>query len=443
MARRGPEYIGFTVKGVDHGPKPEPVTGGALLALGMRFGLSCLKYLAKRSEYSRFRPASFHLFKYRKLTRLRKVMKFNGSYYSGILRVPHWPSNAFDVMVAHGGLDLAIAATSLRTEVDTVILSITGRCELDCRHCYESESGNSEIPLERLKEVIQELQEIGVSILVLSGGEPLLRYDELLELIETANKDRSDVHVHTSGAGVTKERAISLKTAGLKAAGVGLDDFRPAAHDRFRGEVGAFEQALRAIEHLRRAGVFPYTNVCLRTELIESGGLWRYLRMAKDAGVGVVFLLEPKPCGRLSLEDVQELITEEDRIEVEKFGRAANETRRYRDYPQVSSAMFLERPEQLGCLMGGVSHFAITSRGDVQPCAFLPVSFGNIMKERLTDIYKRMRSAIPAQLRIECPSVLLSETITAKTAGGTHRPIPFEMIEKEWSTILTLDSDPA
>lgn len=102
-------------------------------------------------------------------------------------------------------------------------------------------------------------------------------------------------------------------------------------------------------------------------------------------------------------------MSEDDRNIVIDFFKKANRSKMYKDYPYVAYMQYFEKPKHIGCLMGGLSHFYINSSGHVQPCVFLPVSFGNIMEEDFLDIFKKIREAVPAPLRQPCPAVILCE----------------------------------
>jgi MoaA/NifB/PqqE/SkfB family radical SAM enzyme len=88
-----------------------------------------------------------------------------------------------------------------------------------------------------------------------------------------------------------------------------------------------------------------------------------------------------------------------------------NSSPQYADYPSVSYEAFYEDPENLGCMMAGNSQLYIDTLGNVQPCVFLPLSFGNILKDDLSEILSYMRSAIPGPLRTVCPAVILGHAI--------------------------------
>jgi MoaA/NifB/PqqE/SkfB family radical SAM enzyme len=369
---------------------------------------------------------------------LKKIVRY-GDRILFSLAFPFFPSEAFDRMIAKGGLNIAASGTPLKTQMEVAILAITQKCSLGCSHCYErfSLSPQDSVPVERWKDVVSELQEMGVNTITFSGGEPMERYEALLELLESGDKGLSDFHLHTSGYGVSLERALALKKSGLTAAGVGLDDVDPNRHDVLRGRQGAHQEAVRALGFFREAGIFTYLNMCLTKGLVRSGDLPRYMEMARDLGVGVVRLLEPRPCGGYFFKDQDDLFSEEDRKTVAELFLRMNRQRQYRDYPVLAYLAFEESPENLGCQMGGLVHFSIDGLGNVLPCVFLPVSFGSIREEGFSEIFARMRRAVPHRLRQGCPATFLSPTLRAKHEQSGQYPIPYSEIKGEWEKMFT------
>ena len=426
------------MSGISRNSIPEFLNGWKLSLFRLKFGVSSWKYFFQRKKYPLFLARSLRLTKNQGLPEKIRVVKFAHSYYASILRVPRWPSQPFDWMMANGGFNIKEVGTPLKPHIDSAILAVTRRCRYSCQHCYEYSNLDQEesIPIARWKEVIRELQRTGVSIIIFSGGEPMLRYNGLIELLESGDKDFSDFHIHTSGDELTLERAFALKAAGLTAAGVSLDDFGQKRQDEFRGCKGTYTNSLQAIQHFREAGVFPYVNLCLRKDLISSGGLWKFYQFVKDLNAGFIVLLEPKPWGRYFHKNADNLFSEDDRKAVTEFFHKASHDRKYRHYPLIFYAQYFEKPEHLGCLMGGLSHLYIDSLGHVQPCVFLPVSFGNILEEDFHQIYARMRKAVPAPLHKQCPSLYLEETIKTKESQGAALPIPYKEIEKEWEQMF-------
>jgi MoaA/NifB/PqqE/SkfB family radical SAM enzyme len=364
-------------------------------------------------------------------------MRFNKVYYVG-LEKPRWPSSAWDNMVAKGGLNLAAAGTDRKVHIDLAILSITSKCMYECDHCYERMNIDMEeiIPVDRWMDVITDMQEIGVGVIVLSGGEPMMRYDGLLDLVRFIDNDLSDIHIYTSGNGVTRDRVKTLKEAGLVAAAVGLDDIDPVRQNFLRGYEGAFSEAMNAIACFTSEGIFTYINTCLTKELVRAGDLWQLAEAAKEMNAGTIRLLEPKPCGGYLRQDIDQLFTEEDRRISTDFFLEMNTNSRYREYPVISYPAYFESSDQIGCTMGGLSQLYIDSKGNVEPCTFLPVSFGNIADEEFSQIFRRMRNAIPYPLHKLCPSIHLSESIREFSRSGRTLPVAHADIEQEWQSMF-------
>jgi len=319
---------------------------------------------------------------------LLKVVKSDGGYRY-CLTVPKWPSQPYDHMAVLGGLNINAAGTKFKQQVDHAILAVSRKCAYRCRHCYERPHIASEetVPLNAWKRTVRDLQAMG---------------------------------------------ARALKDAGLEVAAVGLDDVNPERHDALRGYPGAFREALGAIRCFRRAGIFTYINLCLTKDLVHSGGLPALLELAKDLGVGAIRFLEPVPVGGYQGENRAYLFSDDDRAATMDFFIRVNSSRRYADYPFISYEAYSEALERLGCMMGGHSHFSIDSLGNVVPCVFLPVSFGNIQDENLPCIFQRMRLAIPGPCRQGCSAALLASAVNKQANCGTPLPVPFSAMRSEW-----------
>lgn len=368
---------------------------------------------------------------------LTKIVEFNGAvYYSPA--VPAFPSPAFDNMFINGGLNFRYAGTSYKRQIDTALLAITSRCPLNCMHCYEKHNISKEerIDADVWHHAVKLLQRKGVSIIVFTGGEPLLRFETLLELIERGNKDLSDFHIHTSGSGLTAEKAQLLKKAGLRCAAVGLDSHIKELHEKIRGK-GSFESAVKALEIFNNEGIFTYVNFCASPEMISQGRLYEYYSFVRNLNVGMIQLLEPKPCGSLFGAGGFRLLNAEERNKLKIFFLRSANSPEFSNYPLVYYLAFMEDKKNLGCQMGGLSHFNIDSAGNVNPCVFMPVSFGNIKNESLEEIMIRMRFAIPYPLHSECPALRLKELIKKGNDDITQFPVKYIDIQVQWNKIIS------
>jgi MoaA/NifB/PqqE/SkfB family radical SAM enzyme len=420
--------------------KPKFYSGWRLIFLNARVSFG--KYFLQRKKYPLFLTNPFKneflkTIKLRRKLKLTKVIKFNNKIFASLV-VPSYPSKAFDNMVANWGLNFTLAGTKYKHQIDSAFLAITPDCNLKCKHCYEQHNINQKksLTIENWKNVIEKLQAYGTSVIIFTGGEPMLEFDKTIELLKFGNKDLSDFHIHTSGYGVTIEKAKELKKARLTAAAIGLDDVNPARHDLLRRCKGAFEMAVYALKCFNEAGIFTYVNTCATKEFIYSGDLWKFYELIKNLNVNAIQLLEPRPYGGFFSENGNVLLTDSDRKILTNFFIEGNSNNRYRDYPLIYYVAYIEGPEKMGCTMGGLSHFYIDSLGNVNPCVFMPVTFGNILNEDFDTIYSRMRNDIPKPIHKACPSILMSNILRTKVTEGGKFPIPIEGVKKEWKEIL-------
>ncbi|MGI6549008.1 MAG: radical SAM protein [Syntrophomonadales bacterium] len=129
-----------------------------------------------------------------------------------------------------------------------VVWNTTNRCNLRCQHCYieaQDEYYRDELTTAEAECFIDDLAQMGVPVLLFSGGEPLLRHD-IMQLGRLASQKGLRPVISTNGTLITKELATEIKDAGFQYVGISIDGL-PATHDRFRRKEGAFEQALRGI----------------------------------------------------------------------------------------------------------------------------------------------------------------------------------------------------
>lgn len=137
-----------------------------------------------------------------------------------------------------------------------VMWNMTYACNLRCKHCYidASCSRANELTTEEAKQMIDELAEIGVPMLGLTGGEPLVRED-FFELAKYAIDAGLRVIVSSNGTLITEEVARKLKDLGISYVGISLDGASPETHDGFRGMPGSFDRAIEGLRNCVKVGL--------------------------------------------------------------------------------------------------------------------------------------------------------------------------------------------
>lgn len=142
-----------------------------------------------------------------------------------------------------------------------VVWNATSLCNLRCRHCYygaeyetadRAPAGAHGLDTDQALAFVDSLAAMRVPVLLVSGGEPLLRPD-LFRVIERAVGHGLRVTISTNGTLITPEVATRIKAAGVSYVGISLDGLAEV-NDHFRGKAGAFAAALRGIRNCRAAG---------------------------------------------------------------------------------------------------------------------------------------------------------------------------------------------
>ena len=147
-----------------------------------------------------------------------------------------------------------------------VIWNLIRRCNLTCKHCYAFSADHDypgELSLAQVFAVMDDLKSFKVPVLILSGGEPLLRPD-IFEIAERAKAMKFYVGLSTNGTLIDQPLAERIHAAGFDYVGISLDGIGPT-HDKFRRLQGAFDLSLAAVRRLQKLG----TKVGLRFTMTE------------------------------------------------------------------------------------------------------------------------------------------------------------------------------
>lgn len=295
-------------------------------------------------------------------------------------------------------------STAVRPQV--VSWNVTQACNLRCPHCYlgAAKRAARELSTAEALSLIDELAALGAELLILTGGEPLLRHD-LLTLARHASGRGLMVVVGSNGTMLDAQAARALKESGVRGVGISLDSLSPEKHDAFRGVGGAWQKALHAIDVCLAAGL----EVALQTSVLPMNHeeVPRIAEFARDKGVlafNAYFLV----CtGRgEKLTDItpgqheallEELIAvqarhsgEQDRFMVRAkcaphVKRLAREGLERGELGPAAAVMLLAGA---GC-PAGRSYLRIGPEGDVTPCPYLPGALGNVRRQKLREIWQQ------------------------------------------------------
>lgn len=352
-------------------------------------------------------PAAFLRFLARALRLLlvfrhnKGVRVFNG--WKLHLYLPAYPSPAF----FH-----ALESKLLRPDPGptTVVFSMTKACDYRCQHCYQRMDGGPDVEEELLIRTARVVRDRGVAMFDIEGGEPFLRFDRLLRLVQSLDA-RTEIWINSTGAHATPDMLDALKAAGVAGVMVSVHSPDAATHDAFTGVPGSFETACGLVRQWRARGRVAALNSVLSEAEIRGGGLTRLMDLARSLDCDYVQLIHPKPAGKW-LGRTADMQTDDDVIRLIREEHVRFNSRARHGYPSLAAQVFEESADVLGCTAGAVDRFYVNANGEVQPCEFLNLSFGNIHDEPFDTICDRMRA---------CFRVPASDWLCCTQAGAIRR----------------------
>ena len=352
-----------------------------------------------------------------------KFVYYNGHIYMDCFG-PKWPGKAFESFHEAMIRNLLDDSDRLTAFIPSLVFSITKKCVYRCEHCYAIQSLGKEeaISYENLLRIAREFQKVGIGVIAWEGGEPLLRFSELLKLI-SETRDQSESLLATTAHGLTVEKAQRLKQAGLDTAIISLDHYEADKHNRFRGNKQSFDMAVNGVRIFRENGILPSIAICATRELFEDDGLYKYLELAKQIGVAFIQILDATPSGNYMGKDVALTSSQMERIK--RFHVEVNTDPRYREYPTIQARAFLEDDDLYGCCAANALVY-VDNSGNVQPCDLLQISLGNVLQEDVQVVYDRLKEHFPHPTRGRCPAQTLHKEIAAVYEQHGKLPLPYE-----------------
>ena len=316
---------------------------------------------------------------------IAKLARVGTRYYWSISAAA-WPSPAFNHFIAN---ELhRIKAFQKSTHLQTMIFSITNRCPLKCEHCYEwnNLSAKDILSTEELLYILQKVQNYGISNIQFSGGEPLVRFDALIQLLNAA-RPGTELWILTSGFGLSLHKAIELKQAGLSGVVISLDHWSEDLHNQFRKHEKSFSSAIEAIQNAKQAGLAVALSLCASREFVTIDNLQKYYRFAHEKGVDIVRILEPRQVGHYQDQSV-ELDTCHLDILQEFYLETINSPG-YWNMPIIDYTVYHQR--LYGCFGAGDRYLYIDSRGDVHACPFCQGAAGNALVDDMETCIKKLQ----------------------------------------------------
>ncbi len=300
-----------------------------------------------------------------------------------------------------------------------VVWNFTKQCNLRCKHCYANATpypAPDELTLEEKLEVVDQLDKAGVAAISFSGGEPLINKD-FWKVAEYAASKGFYLTVATNGTLISEKVARRLKEVGIRYVEISLDGPTPEIHDEFRGVKGAFNATIRGIKNAKAVGLEVGIATTATHENLHT--IPDIIKLARELKADRFIVFNFIPTGRgkdIILEDLTPMEREKlmkylyeewqkgdmqifstcpaySRISLTAMDRGTGD--------RVSPTHFaeMELPAEFGGAAKALTEFiggcgagriycSIEHNGDIQPCVFLPIKVGNVLRDGFVNVWK-------------------------------------------------------
>ncbi|MCW4018680.1 MAG: radical SAM protein [Candidatus Bathyarchaeota archaeon] len=269
--------------------------------------------------------------------------------------------------------------------------NLTRKCNLKCSHCYinaTTDELKSELNTEESKQLIDQIAEVSRPLLILSGGEPLLRKD-VYELIRYGTEKGLRMGLGSNGCLIDSKVAEKLKEAGIKTVSISLDSPIPKQHDEFRGVEGSWQKAVDAIKALRQNDVLVQVNTTLTQQNYDQIDDIMYL--SEQIGVENFHLFFLVPTGRgAKIADISPAMYED--MITKTFAKTAKHKLNVRpscapQFMRIAKGLNMDMRQWIRGCIAGLYYCRVYPNGDITPCPYLPVKLGNIRETSFKDIW--------------------------------------------------------
>lgn len=263
--------------------------------------------------------------------------------------------------------------------VATVLLQYRYTCNFKCEHCcvtqFQGHDDRRKISIDDVAEISRQADELGLARFIISGGEPLA-LKEFDAIVRAIDPKKFFIICDTNGWFLSEQKIRHLKNIGVDRIHLSIDSLDAEEHDNFRNKKGSHARAMQAIDTALHIGMGIIALTVVTKQRLHSEEFLRYLDYFARKNI-MVFVTYAKPVGAWEGR-FDALVDKEDMkyfSELEK---------KYKVCTHLTPAYGLN----LGCIaMKGI--ISITQYGDIMPCPYIHISFGNVLQEPLKDILQR------------------------------------------------------
>ena len=256
-----------------------------------------------------------------------------------------------------------------------ILMDPTSACNLHCTGCWAAEYGNKlNLSFDDMDSIVTQGKELGVYFYMMTGGEPMVRKKDIIELCRKHND--CVFFAYTNGTLVDEALCKQMQEVGNLFLALSVEG-EPDVNDMRRGE-GVYNKVMHAMDLLKEHGLVFGTSICYTSANYKSVTSDEFIKMLVDKGCRYALYFHYMPVGNDASPEL--LLTPDQR---EEMYRAI---RKFRSTKAIFTLDFQNDAEFVGgCIAGGRRYLHINANGDIDPCVFIHYSDSNIREKTLLE----------------------------------------------------------
>ncbi|MFA9424197.1 MAG: radical SAM protein [Sedimentibacter sp.] len=259
-----------------------------------------------------------------------------------------------------------------------ILMDPTSACNLHCTGCWAAEYGNKmNMDFDTLDSIIQQGKKLGTYMYIYSGGEPLMRKDDIIKLCEKHND--CAFLAFTNSTLIDEKFADEMLRVKNFVPAISVEGFEEETD--FRRGKGTYKKIIKAMSILKNKKLPFGISCCYTSKNTDVIGSEEYFDDMIDKGAKFAWFFTYMPVGK---EAVPELMATAEQREY-----MYDQIRGFRQTKPLFTMDFWNDGEFVnGCIAGGRNYLHINANGDIEPCAFIHYSDTNIHESTLLEAYK-------------------------------------------------------
>lgn len=260
----------------------------------------------------------------------------------------------------------------------TILMDPTSACNLKCTGCWAAEYGNRlNLTYDELDSIIRQGKELGIYVYIYSGGEPLVRKDDIIRLCE--KHDDCAFLAFTNATLIDDAFADEMLRVKNFVPAISIEGFEEATDSR-RGE-GTYRKVIEAMHRLNERKLAFGISCCYTSQNAEVIGSEEYFDLMIELGAKFAWFFTYMPIGAQAVPEL--IATPEQRKfmyeQIHKFRKTK---------PLFTMGFWNDGDAVGGCIAGGRGYCHINANGDMEPCAFIHYSDSNIREKSLLECFE-------------------------------------------------------